>query len=259
MLREKIDSFHFEDLRNKQHPSIFFKHEDYDLFILRLPVYVENKELSYESFPFVITDSTYYFYDQEKKTFTDMEDINVFYKFLDAKVDNVLKIISDYINNIENVEDMMYQGKSVKTFNKDWYRDKTDIIRINRLLSKAMEVFSRLIATYKKEDDYLERNFEDINEHLQRATRSTEYLLEKLDSLYNFHLNQTNEQMNRIVYILTLLSGVFLPLNLIVGFFGMNTTSLPFTNEPSGTLKVVMVLSLSALIATLLTFFMRRR
>jgi magnesium transporter len=34
--------------------------------------------------------------------------------------------------------------------------------------------------------------------------------------------------MNRSIYILTIISVIFLPLNLVVGFFGMNTGGLPF-------------------------------
>ena len=65
--------------------------------------------------------------------------------------------------------------------------------------------------------------------------------------------------MNRIVYILTLLSGIFLPLNLIVGFFGMNTTSLPFTQTQGSTFNVILLLMLSAGAAVLLTFLMKKR
>ena len=64
--------------------------------------------------------------------------------------------------------------------------------------------------------------------------------------------------MNRIIYVLTLLSGVFLPLNLIVGFFGMNTTSLPFTKIDGGTYNVILILLISALSATLITLLMKR-
>ncbi|OYZ64605.1 MAG: hypothetical protein B7Y17_03670 [Sulfuricurvum sp. 24-42-5] len=41
--------------------------------------------------------------------------------------------------------------------------------------------------------------------------------------------------MNRSIYILTIVSIVFLPLNLVVGFFGMNTGGLPFQDSTMGT------------------------
>ncbi len=48
-----------------------------------------------------------------------------------------------------------------------------------------------------------------------------------------------NEKMNRLIFLLTIISAIFLPLNLIVGFFGMNTSGLPFTEGANGTLSVV--------------------
>jgi magnesium transporter len=47
--------------------------------------------------------------------------------------------------------------------------------------------------------------------------------------------------MNKIMFVLTIISAIFLPLTLITGFFGMNTGGLPFTNDPDGTLKAIAV------------------
>ncbi len=259
MISDIIDSFHFEDIKNENHPSVFFKHEEYDLFILRLPFFLAKDELIYESFAFIITNKGYFYYDKKEKDFIELKDIKGFYTFLDKKIDSVLNMVTSYAAQIENVEDRIYEEKSIKEFNKQWFIYKTSLIRITRVLNKATDILNQLMKTYKYEDDYLERNFEDIFEHLVRASRGSEHLLEKLDSIYNFNLNQTNEQMNRIIYILTLLSGIFLPLNLIVGFFGMNTSSLPFTQGNGGTYNVFLLLVISALSATIITFFMKRK
>jgi len=258
MIRQKIDKFHLEDIKNKQHPSVFFRHENYDLFILRIPELDAQKSISFVSKPFVITQDRYYIYDLSQDKFNDLEDIQGFYKYLDRSIDGIVKITSDYLDELESIEDIFYDGKSIKNFNQKWFEYKNKIVRINRVLFKAVEVMKNLISLYKHEEDYLERNFEDLQEHMQRAYRNSGFLLEKLDALYNFNLTQTNEQMNRIVYILTLLSGIFLPLNLIVGFFGMNTTSLPFTQSDGGTLNVISILAICAILATALTYFMRK-
>ncbi len=259
MIRDKIDNFHLEDIKNELHPSVFFKHENYDLFILRMPMIDQDGQIFFKSKAFVITDQTYYHYDTVSQKFIDLIDINGFYKTLDSYTDNTLKLIYNYFSQLESIEDQLYENGFIKEFNKQWFKYKNELVRAERLLNKEVETISTLIAAYRKEDDYLERNFEDIHEHIQRAHRNAGLLLEKLDSLYNFNQTQTNEQMNRIVYILTLLSGIFLPLNLIVGFFGMNTTSLPFTQTQGGTFNVILLLMLSAGAAVLLTFLMKKR
>ena len=51
-----------------------------------------------------------------------------------------------------------------------------------------------------------------------------------------------DEKMNKIMFILTIISAVFLPLTLVTGFFGMNTGGLPFVKDPNGTIKVTLLL-----------------
>jgi len=258
MIKNLIDNFHLEDIKNEGHSSVFFEHENYDLFILRIPQ-MNNGQMIFLSKAFVITNEHYYHYDKESETFIDLIDMKGFYKYLDKYIDNTLKIIARNFDEIETIEDTFYEGDCVKNFNKQWFVYKNNFVRINRVLFRAVEVIADLIEKYKQEDDYLERNFEDIEEHLQRAHRNSGLLLEKLDAIYNFHLTQNNEQMNKTVYILTLLSGIFLPLNLIVGFFGMNTTSLPFTIDAGGTYNVILLLLSIGCIATALTYFIKRR
>jgi len=258
MITDKIDNFHLEDVRNEVHPSVFFEHENYDLFILRIPQLYEDK-IVLLSIAFVITEDKYYRYDKETKEFTDLGNMKGFYKYLDKYIDNTLKLISKRFEEIEVIEDTFYEGKTIKDFNQQWFAYKNDFVRINRILFKAVEVISDLIESYKKEDDYLERNFEDIQEHLQRGYRNSGLLLEKLDAIHNFYLMQNNEQMNKTIYILTLLSGIFLPLNLIVGFFGMNTSSLPFTVGTNGTSNVIFLLGVVGLVSALLTVFVKNR
>lgn len=255
---EQINAFHLKDINNNLHPSVFFRHEDYDLFILRIPKIIDGKLIPVSK-AFVITDNSYYYYDKDKSEFIDLIDAKGFYKYLNQEIDSIMQMVNDYLTETEDIEDSFYEGKVIKNFNKQWTIYKNELIKINRILSKAIEVFSILIYNYKNEDDYLERNFEDMHEHLSRAHRSCGMMLEKLDALHNSYIIENNEQMNRTVYILTLLSGIFLPLNLIVGFFGMNTTSLPFTQGNDGTFSVINILIFSALISTILVLFIKKR
>ena len=74
------------------------------------------------------------------------------------------------------------------------------------------------------------------------------YLLDKNNfwrddniNLYEFYKTKQDEKMNHIMFILTIVSAIFLPLTLVTGFFGMNTGGLPFVNDSNGTIKVVML------------------
>lgn len=260
MIATLIDQFHIDDIKNPTHPSVFFRNEKYDMLILRIPQYdLSQQSIDFMSFAFIITEDKYYYYDKSSNEFIDLFDCKGFYRFLDEKIDIIVKIKYDYLQKIEKIEDVFYSGKAIKNFNQQWFLYKNEMVRSNRLLNKAQEVMQEILTVYKNDPDYLERHFEDLYEHIQRSYRNSGFILEKLDALYSFNLTQNNEQMNRIMYVLTILSGIFLPLNLIVGFFGMNTTDLPFTNEAMGTYNVILFLIGTAIFATGLSFFLQKK
>ena len=259
MIEQKIDPFHIKDLSNPDHPSVFFQHEDYDLLILRLPEQSDPMgEIEYISDAFIMSGQGYFHYNKSTNELDKLNGMEGFYQFINKRINHTLHMISHYFSEIEVIEDQLYEGEKPKEFNKRWFGHKKNLTRIERVLNRTLSSLEKMMAQHQNDSDFLERHFEDLQEHLHRASRNTGLLLEKLDSIYNFNLTQTNEQMNHTVYVLTILSGIFLPLNLMVGFFGMNTTSLPFTEGSGGTLNVILLLVGVGLVTAWLGYWIKR-
>ncbi|WP_024953837.1 CorA family divalent cation transporter [Sulfurospirillum arcachonense] len=246
-----INDFHVVDIENSLHPSMFKSNENYDLFIVRLPS-LENTNLISQSYSYVFKEDICYFYDKKTKKFIDLSNMQGLYEDLNDKINITMEITSNIYQAIENMEDDFYDSKDIKDFNQQWFSKKNDLLRINRLLNKVILEYKKFILNYKKEQSELEIHFEDLFEHLERTNRTTIHALEKLDALYNFYVSTNNEKMNKTVFILTVLSGIFLPLNLLVGFFGMNTTSLPFTKAEGGTYAVIFILIFTSMLSYVL-------
>ena len=253
-----IDKFHLEDLRNELHPSMFDENEHYDMLIVRLPII--HEELKVNSIGFVITDNGSYLYNREDDTFKELQ--NRFespYMILDKIVDKLLKSFENYRDLIADIEETLYIDKTTISFMKQWLMLKRNIVRIERVLLQASYTMNGAIKHYEERDDFPINHYIDLNEHIERTLRSATLQLSKLDYLYNFHSAQTNEKMNRLIYSLTIISAIFLPLNLVVGFFGMNTSGLPFTDGSSGTLNVVtLILFLSAITIAIVNFIKKK-
>lgn len=79
----------------------------------------------------------------------------------------------------------------------------------------------------KKKEGFPVNHYLDLHEHCERLYRSVALQLAKLDYLYNFYNTRTNEKMNRLIFFLTIISAIFLPLNLFVGFFRDEYLLLP--------------------------------
>jgi magnesium transporter len=71
------------------------------------------------------------------------------------------------------------------------------------------------------------------------------------------HFSSVGQRTNDIMRTLTVLTAIFLPLNLITGFFGMNFDALPLIHQRTG---IWIAVSLMVLLgAGLSVFFWRKR
>lgn len=240
-LEQHVDTLHIEDLRNELHPSFFDENDGYDMLIVRLPVI--DGTLKAKSIGFAITTDKSYLYDKTKKLFDEIGDrFEGPYKIINKALDKFLKSFTHYEDTVADLEELMYEDKTTDDFMKNWIELKRDIVRIERLLLRSSLTMNEVIKFYEKEEEFPMNSYVDLHEHMERTMRSASLQLSKLDYLYNFYTARTNEKMNKMIFVLTLLSAVFLPLNLLVGFFGMNTSGLPFVGGTSGTLSAVLVM-----------------
>lgn len=248
-----LDPLHLEDLANTEHPSIFDENEAYDMLIIRIPVV--NKLLEMNSIGFIITPEKSYYYDKAGKKFNVFDErFNGPYKTIDAMVDKLLKAFSKYKDLTADMEEFLYLDKTAHNFMTQWLDLKRDILRIERVLLRTSETMKEVIEYYEDQDDFPINNFIDLHEHLDRTTRSATLQLSKLDYLYSFYNTRTNEKMNSLIFALTIISAVFLPLNLVVGFFGMNTSGLPFAQGELGTIKAVALMVTLMIITSIVVY-----
>ena len=242
-----IDALHLEDLKNKMHPSVFDKNEHYNMLIIRIPLLLEE-EIQVKSMGFIITKDGSYYYNKDHNDFESYDDkFESIHKMLNPFIDKLLKKFVKYQDHIGDMEDNLYEASRHEGFLTQWLGLKRDILHIERILLRTSLTIQDLIDSYKHENSFPENHYLDLHEHIERVLRSATFQLSKLDYLYNFHNVRTNEKMNRMVYLLTVISAIFLPLNLAVGFFGMNTSGLPFTSGSNGTWYALSLLSLSLL------------
>jgi len=230
-----INKFLIDDIENENHPSDFEINGDYSVLILRLPD-IEDKSVKIVSFAFLIKDKIY-IYNRENKEFDILGDFNDLHQYLDIRIDKILSKISKLHMDIADLEDSLYEEGYESEFSNKWLNYKKELVIIERLMGHSLIAFERFIKYYKNDLDIFA--FKDIAEHIDRAFRFAKQAIEKLDYLYEFFKAKQDEKMNHIMFVLTILSAVFLPLTLITGFFGMNTGGLPYTNDSLGTIKAI--------------------
>jgi len=253
-----IDNLHLEDLQNAMHPSFFDENELYDMLIIRIPVITD--ELNIKSFGFIITQEKSYLYNIETKTFEEFSDrFMELYSMIDNNIDRLLKSFIKYQETISDMEEALYANNLNSDFLNTWLSIKLEILRIERVLLRATTTMDDFIGYYKNSDEFPVNHYIDIHEHIERTMRSATLQLSKLDYLYSFYNAKSNDKMNKMIYILTIISAIFLPLNLVVGFFGMNTSSLPFSGGVNGTFFAVLLMMILGIVTLSVVQFWRKK
>jgi len=254
-----LDPFHKEDLQNSLHPSVYTENTNYNILILRLPTQNEDNETTLISRGIIFFNDDIFIYEPNNDSFIPFEfNWKSLYSFLDNKINDTMDITHNLHEQVIDMEELLYTEKLNKTFLENWFKIKKDFILINRVLLRTILTYEQFYKKNEKDMTPLLTNFFDLLEHLTRSQRLVEHDIEKLNTVYSFYNAKNNDKMNYSIYTLTILSAIFLPLNLVVGFFGMNTGSLPFI-EQGGTLKVLFILGSTLLILFLFLLFRKKQ
>ena len=85
-----------------------------------------------------------------------------------------------------------------------------------------------------RERELLHVRSRDVLEHIERVVHHVARLEHGAETAVQLHFNAQGSRTNDIMRTLTAVTAVFLPLNLITGFFGMNFEFLPLIHQQAG-------------------------
>jgi len=109
----------------------------------------------------------------------------------------------------------------------------------------------------QREQDLLQVRSRDVLEHIERVVHHVRRLEQSAETAVQMHFNAQSHRTNQIMRTLTVLTAIFLPLNLIAGIFGMNFEFIPFLHKSGGFWITLGFMALIAL--SLVVFFWRKR
>ncbi|NNM01168.1 MAG: zinc transporter ZntB, partial [Gammaproteobacteria bacterium] len=124
-------------------------------------------------------------------------------------------------------------------------RLRRQAISLRRFLAPMREVFSRLQA--ERIDNFSDLDRSRLRETTDRLTRYVEELDAARDraAVTQEELaGRISDQMNRNMYVLSIVAGIFLPLGLLTGLLGINVGGIPGTQSHWGFMIVCIILVL---------------
>lgn len=105
---------------------------------------------------------------------------------------------------------------------------------LDSLREQPLSSFAADDQLAQSQSDQLVARARDVIEHIQRVVHHARRLEQSAETVVQIHFSAQSNRTNNIMRTLTALTAIFLPLNLITGFFGMNFEFLPLIHTSTG-------------------------
>ena len=123
-------------------------------------------------------------------------------------------------------------------------------------LGSAVRPLPGLDAAQHQRDQLVARA-RDVMEHIARVLQHARRLEQSAETVVQIHFNAQSSRTNDVMRTLTAVTAIFLPLNLITGFFGMNFEHIPGLSSPAAFWATLSLMVL--VVVVVLTLFLRKR
>lgn len=145
--------------------------------------------------------------------------------------DRMAKVITDLEDELADLEESI--GEGIESGQRDsLVQRRLETIRLRRFLVPQKEAIVKLSqeSVSWMNQDQIARIHEAAND-ITRYVEGLESLRERCLLMQEEFANLQAEKMNARMYVLSILSGIFLPLGFLTGLFGINIGGMPGTEN----------------------------
>jgi len=180
------------------------------------------------------------------------------HQILDNIVDLYMPIVDDFDNEINKLEDRVFDMKKSNTAILEEVMDlRRSVARLRRISARQLEVLYRIShGEFPEIPENVLPFFRDVHDHLLRISDLSESYRDLVGSLFDIHFAVIATRTNEVMKTLAVLSAIILPLSLIAGIYGMNFENIPELHSQHGYFITMIVMAIVAVI--LLIYFWRR-
>jgi len=179
------------------------------------------------------------------------------HRVIDVLIDRFTRGLTYFEELIDKIEDKAIE--SPESF------DMSQVIELKRSMSTVRQimrdqrvVISRLVNEPSLVgNSQLQRYFKDVEDHAVAIINTMEKQIDNLVGLRDVYFAMTNVRLGDIMRILAVITTIAVPLNLVVGLYGMNFKAIPLLEDPRG--FWVILVAMLAVAILMLVFFRKKR
>jgi zinc transporter len=150
------------------------------------------------------------------------------------QADVLVNIVRDAVARVDTIEDQLLAGRLTRK-REDLGALRRVLVRLQRLLAPEPAALFRLLqrppAWIAQED---RQDLRQATEEFTVVLNDLAALQERIKLLQEEIAARVNEDNNRSLFLLTIVTVMALPINLIAGLLGMNVGGVPLAQHPHG-------------------------
>lgn len=147
---------------------------------------------------------------------------HLLYRIVDSLVMSYMPLVEEIDAQVDQIEDQVFDRPRPEIL-EQIFALKRLLLTMRRILLPQREVMNKLARDDYRVIDPRDRVFfRDIYDHLVRLHDLNESVRDLVTGALDTYLSVTNNRMNEIMKVLTVITTFFMPITFITGFFGMN-------------------------------------
>jgi zinc transporter len=192
--------------------------------------------------------------DAVKKGSTLRSSVALLVHLMHDQGDVLVNIVRATTARVDTIEDQLLAGR-LETKRANLGSLRRLLVRLQRLLAPEPAALFRLL---KLPPDWMgEEDLEDLRQSTEEfnvAISDMASLQERIKLLQEEIAGRVAEANNRSLFVLTIVTVLALPINIMAGLFGMNVGGIPLSDHPHGFWIVVAIIATFTAVAAVLAF-----
>jgi magnesium transporter len=168
---------------------------------------------------------------------------------LDVIVDSHFDTIQQLDDTVEELEGILFdQRRTGRPFARDVFQLRKDLVQLRRLVLPMREVVSGLLRHSRTGNMELDTWYDDLYDHVLRASEWTESLRDMVSSLFETNLSLQDSRLNEIMKKLAAWAAIIAVPTAITGWFGQNIPYPGFGHTTGLWMSAMLIAGMSGLL-----------
>ena len=180
------------------------------------------------------------------------------YTMLDFLLDNYNPAVEELAAGIADLETKVLSSPGQDIL-QGVLQLKGEVQRLRQIVSPQRDVLARLgRGEFKLVRAHMLPYYRDLTDRLVRINDLAENFRDSLTNVLQVHLNLQQNQINKVIKVLTVLATLSVPFLAITSFYGMNIQHMPNTEWPAWEWSYTYIFGLTALLTAVVYAIMKR-